>query len=346
MDETLSAAVTLPRRTASWKPARTSASWLLLTWFCHAKIGPTRCNTSDSEQRLKVSRICLGAMTYGSSEMASRGCSTKHASRPFIKRALELGINFFDTADMYSRRRQRGSARPRARRNSRRAIRSSSRPRPSGRSGRRPQRSRACRASISSMRSTARSGASGVDYVDLYQIHRFDPDTPIEETLDAAARHREGREGALHRRVEHVGVAVREDALRGGSPRLDAFRLDAEPLQPRLPRGRARDDAALFRGGYRRDSVEPAGERLSRRQSPKRRFRSHRARKDRSVCARAHATSDTDFVVADRVVELAKRHGVKPTQVASAWLLSKATVSSPIVGASEVVSYRRRGARH
>ena len=52
----------------------------------------------------------------------------------------------------------------------------------------------------------------GMDYVDLYQIHRFDYDTPIEETLESAQRRRPSRQGALHRRVEHVCVAVRADA--------------------------------------------------------------------------------------------------------------------------------------
>ena len=56
----------------------------------------------------------------------------------------------------------------------------------------------------------------GIDYVDLYQIHRFDSDTPIEETLDALDDVVHGRQGALHRRLEHVRLAVREDAALSG----------------------------------------------------------------------------------------------------------------------------------
>ena len=57
---------------------------------------------------LKVSRICLGCMSFGTPGAGCiRGCSTKSKSRPFIKRALEMGINFFDTANVYSRREQR-----------------------------------------------------------------------------------------------------------------------------------------------------------------------------------------------------------------------------------------------
>ena len=52
----------------------------------------------------------------------------------------------------------------------------------------------------------------GTDYVDLYQIHRFDPETPIEETLESAGRRRPRRQGALHRRILHVCLAVPEDA--------------------------------------------------------------------------------------------------------------------------------------
>ena len=60
---------------------------------------------------IKVSRICLGCMTYGSSS-GGRGCWTRRPSRPFFRRAWEAGINFFDTADMYSDGVERGGARP------------------------------------------------------------------------------------------------------------------------------------------------------------------------------------------------------------------------------------------
>ena len=98
----------------------------------------------------------------------------------------------------------------------------------------------------------------GTDYVDLYQIHRWDYDTPIEETLEALARCGESRQGSVHRREQHVCLAIRQVALPGRSQRLDAVRFDAEPLQPDVPRRRARDDAAVPKRRHRRDSVEPA----------------------------------------------------------------------------------------
>ena len=85
----------------------------------------------------------------------------------------------------------------------------------------------------------------GTDYVDLYQIHRWDYATPIEETLEALHDVVKAGQGALHRRLLHARLAVRQGALPGRPPRLDALRLHAEPLQPALPGGGARDDAPL-----------------------------------------------------------------------------------------------------
>src|SRR5712671_4692929 len=132
---------------------------------------------------LKVSRLCLGRMTYGSKRWREWALEEQE-SRPFIRRALELGINFFDTADMYSdgaseeilgrALRDLGPSRdkvviatkvfnpmgddPNQRGLSRKHIR------------------HAIDASLKRL---------GTDYVDLYQIHRYDPTTPIEETLEA-----------------------------------------------------------------------------------------------------------------------------------------------------------------
>ena len=87
----------------------------------------------------------------------------------------------------------------------------------------------------------------GMDYVDLYQIHRWDYDDADRGDAGGAARRGEGRQGALHRRLVDVRLAVLQGALPGRPARLDAVRLDAEPLQPALPRGGARDDAACAR---------------------------------------------------------------------------------------------------
>ena len=131
---------------------------------------------------VKVSKICLGCMTYGSSRWRP-WVLDEEASRPFFKRAWEAGINFFDTADMY-RRGERGSARtrparpgdpPRAGRRRDQGL------QPDGSDGQRTwSLAQAYHHSIDASLKRLR-----LDYVDLYQIHRFDPTTPVEETLDA-----------------------------------------------------------------------------------------------------------------------------------------------------------------
>ncbi|MGB8365169.1 MAG: aldo/keto reductase, partial [Rhizomicrobium sp.] len=132
---------------------------------------------------LTVSRICLGTMTYGSPQWRD-WVLDEEASRPFIKAALDAGINFFDTADIYSH----GASEEVLGR----ALRDFGPPReqlviatkvfnPMGKSPNEAGLSRkhimhAIDASLERL---------GMDYVDLYQIHRFDPTTPIEETIEA-----------------------------------------------------------------------------------------------------------------------------------------------------------------
>ncbi|MEP6937023.1 MAG: aldo/keto reductase, partial [Chthoniobacterales bacterium] len=132
---------------------------------------------------LKVSRICLGTMTYGSSKWR-KWVLDEPESRPFIQRALELGINFFDTADMYSlgaseevlgrALKDFGPGRDRVVVATKVFYPISDDPNQKGLS-----RKHIMHAIDDSLRRL------GMDYVDLYQIHRFDPETPIEETLEA-----------------------------------------------------------------------------------------------------------------------------------------------------------------
>ena len=177
-----------------------------------------------------------------------------------------------------------------------------------------------------------------MDYVDLYQIHRFDYDDADRGDDRGAARRREGREGALHRRVEHVRVA----SSRRCSTRSRAARLDAASSSMQnhynlvLPRGRTRDAAALPRGGSRscrgvrsradswpatagRPTAATRASREDRRSlAPlllRRRRLRHRRPRDRPG---------------------ARRRGATPAQVALAWLLSKPGVTAPIVGASKL----------
>src|SRR5690242_17196543 len=132
---------------------------------------------------VKVSRICLGAMTYGSKRWRE-WVLDEEESRPFIRRALELGINFFDTADMYSlgaseevlgrALKDFGPGRDRIVVATKVFNPMGSDPNQRGLS-----RKHIFHAIDDSLRRL------GMDYVDLYQIHRFDYDTPIEETIEA-----------------------------------------------------------------------------------------------------------------------------------------------------------------
>ncbi|MGH6962000.1 MAG: aldo/keto reductase, partial [Dongiaceae bacterium] len=131
---------------------------------------------------LKVSRLCLGCMTYGTSKWRP-WVLDEEAARPFVKRALEHGINFFDTADMYSRgvsEEVLGRAlRDFARREEVVIATKVFYPMSDDPNDRGLSRKHILHAIDASLRRL------GTDHVDLYQIHRWDDQTPIEETLEA-----------------------------------------------------------------------------------------------------------------------------------------------------------------
>ena len=167
------------------------------------------------------------------------------AARPFFRRALEAGINFFDTADMYSAGVERGSDRPGAAGARRRARRSSSRPRSSSRSRDGPNLGGLSRKHIVQGARPA-SGASGsIQSISIRSTG---------STRHVRSRRRWPRwitwssgQGALHRRELGICLADGAGARSLRAARLGAVRVDAEPLQPALSRGRAGDDAALPR---------------------------------------------------------------------------------------------------
>src|SRR5262245_42125113 len=133
---------------------------------------------------LEVSRLCLGCMTYGIPERGGQPWSlNEEASRPFIKQALDLGITFFDTPNVHSDGTSEEIVGRALRDMARREeivvatkVYNRMRPGPNG-------------AGLSRKAILSEIDASlqrlGFDYVDLYQIHRFDPSTPIEETMEA-----------------------------------------------------------------------------------------------------------------------------------------------------------------
>jgi aryl-alcohol dehydrogenase (NADP+) len=281
---------------------------------------------------LQVSRICLGTMTFGAPSWRP-WVMDESASRPFIRHALEHGINFFDTADAYSRGLSEevvGRALKDFTTRDQVVVATkvfypmSDRPNDRGLS-----RKHLMQAIDDSLRRL------GTDYVDLYQIHRFDPGTEIEETLEALhdiVRAGKARYlGASSMRAwqftkmlytadlhgwtrfvsmqNHYNLVYREEE-REMLPLCANQGIGVIPWSP-LARG--------FLAGNRRKA--DFGD-------------TSRAKTDEF----AHALyyTDADFVVADRAVQLATRLGVKPTQVALAWMLSKPVVTAPIVGTSQL----------
>lgn len=282
---------------------------------------------------LKVSRICLGMMTYGSKAWRP-WVLEEEEGRLFIRRALELGINFFDTADMYSNGvseeilgralKDFGVSRERVVIATKVFFPTGDDPNQRGLS-----RKHIVHAIEASLRRL------GVDYVDLYQIHRFDYSTPVEETLEAlddvvrsgkalyigASSMYAWQFARMLYRAEQLGLArfvsmqnhynlVYREEEREMIPLCRAEGIAVLPWSP-LARG--------FLAGNRRP--EDYGETL-------------RARTDDYAHKLYYRPSD--FTVVERVSEIAGRRGVSNAQVALAWLLAQPGVTAPIIGASKM----------
>ena len=285
---------------------------------------------------LKVSRICLGCMTYGDPDWRPWILSESDG-RPFIERALELGINFFDTADMYSlgvseevTGRALGdlAARDQVVIASKVFFPMGDGPNDGGLS-----RKHVMDAIDASLRRL------GTDYVDLYQIHRWDPETPIEETLEALhdiVRAGKARYvGASSMYAWQLSKALYTAELRGWTRFVSMQNhynlVYREEEREMLPLCR---DAGLgvlpwsplargFLVGNRKRGAD--GERSGD---------TIRAKTD--DYAQNLYYEDGDFAIVDRVGEVAERLGVGPARVALAWLLHQPAVTAPIIGASKL----------
>lgn len=281
---------------------------------------------------LKVSRICLGCMTYGSSKWRD-WVLDYDASRPFIQQAWDRGINFFDTADMYSRgeseavlgRALKELAIPRDR-----VVVATKVYNPMGDdpNQRGLSRKHIMHAIDDSLRRL------GMDYVDLYQIHRFDKTTPVEETLEAL-----------------TDVVKAGKALYIGASSMYAWQF-AKMLQASDANGYSRFVSMQnhYNLVYREEEREMIP--LCREQgigiipwSPLARgfLTGNRAKKDWGETKRAKSDDfahqlyyqESDFAVVERVTGAAKKRGVPNAQLALAWLLHKPGVTAPIIGASK-----------
>jgi aryl-alcohol dehydrogenase (NADP+) len=281
---------------------------------------------------LKVSRICLGTLLYGTPKWRPY-ILDEEASRPFFRHALELGINFFDTADMYSLGvSEEVTGRALSEFGSRDEVVIATKafyPMSDDPNDRGLSRKHLMTAVEGSLRRL------GTEYIDLYQIHRWDPTTPIEETLTAL--HDMVRSGkvryigastmmswqfakALHLADQlgltrfvsmqnHYNLVYREEE-REMLPLCLEEGIGVIPWSP-LARG--------FLAGNRQSTSE--AETL-------------RGKTD----AYAHALyyAPEDFTVADRVAEIARERGVKPAQIALAWVLRQPGITAPIIGASKL----------
>ena len=288
----------------------------------YVKFGPTG---------LDVSRICLGCMTYGEPDRGNHAWTmTEEASRPLLRQAVELGINFWDTANAYSDGSSEEIVGRSIKEFSRRedivlATKVFNRMRP-GPNGAGLSRKAIFDEIDNSLRRL------GTDYVDLYQIHRFDHATPIEETLEAlhdvvkAGKARYIGASSMHAwefakavyisrmngwtqfvsMQDHLNLLYREEE-REMLPFCEDQKIAVIPWSP------------LARGRLTRDWNEST----SRQES------------DQFGKTLYNQAIDSDKQIIDAVGTLAKARGVSRAQIGLAWVAQKSAVTAPIVGASK-----------
>jgi 1-deoxyxylulose-5-phosphate synthase len=284
---------------------------------------------------MHVSRICLGCMSYGKSASAMLQWPwtlSEEDSRPFIKTAIERGVTFFDTANVYS-----GGAsetvlgraiRDYARRDEVVIATKVNGPMRPDANGKGLSRKSILTEVDDSLRRL------GTDYIDLYIIHRYDKDTPLEETLETL-----------------------NDIVRAGKARyIGASSMYAWQFMKAVSIQRANHWATFvsmqnyYNLLYREEEREML--RLCLAEgigvtpwSPLDRGRLTRPWSDTPVTNRAEndafakrifaKSPALDKPVVDRVMDVAREHGVPPSQIALAWLLRNPAISSPIIGATK-----------
>ncbi|MDW3687518.1 aldo/keto reductase [Cupriavidus sp. CV2] len=280
---------------------------------------------------LEVSRLCLGCMTYGAPGRGNHPWTLdEEASRPLIRQAIEAGINFFDTANVYSDGTSEEFVGRALKDFASRddvviatKVHGRMRPGPNGGGLSR-------RAILAEIDNSLRR--LGTDYVDLYQIHRWDPHTPIEETLEAlhdvvkAGKARYIGASSMYAwqfskaiytsrlhgwtqfasMQDHVNLLNREEE-REMLPLCAAEGIAVMPWSP-LARGRL---TRPWHAGSAREQSDAFGKTLYRN------------------------TEESDRKVVEQVHAIAQARGVPAAQVALAWLVQKPEITSPIIGASK-----------
>ena len=280
---------------------------------------------------MTVSRICLGCMSYGGPNERWQWALDEDASRPFIQKALELGINFFDTANVYSLGRSEEIVG--------KALRDFAASRDEvviatkvhGEMGSGPNDHGLSRKHILSA-IDASLKRLGTNYVDLYQIHRWDYETPIEETLEAlndVVRTGKARYiGASSMHAWQFAKALYISDLHGW-----ARFVSMQPYYNLVYREQEREMLPLCQDQHIAVIPwSPLARGLLTRKPSKERTETLRAQTD-AFAKRLY--SDADLVLVERAYEVAERRGLPVAQVALAWVLSKPGITAPIIGATK-----------
>jgi len=289
----------------------------------YVRLGETGCS---------VSRICLGCMSYGSPDWRKWVLDEK-AAGPFFKAAVEAGINFFDTADMYSLGRSEEVTGRWLREVAHRDeiviatkvfFPMSDRPNMGGLSRKHIQQ--ACEESLRRL---------GVETIDLYQIHRLDPNTPVEETLAALDQ-------LVHQgKVRYIGAssmyaweflhALRASEANGWSRFVTmqnhynlVYREEEREMMPLCEtEGVSTIPWSPLARGMLAGTREKLGD-------------SSTVRSETDGLDQILYNEPSDWDVVQAVREVAEKRDAKPAQVALAWLLSRPAVAAPIVGATKL----------
>ena len=281
---------------------------------------------------LTVSRLCLGCMSYGDPQRGNHPWTLGATeSRPFIKKALDLGIDFFDTANVYSLGASEeivGKAlldyAPRSEFVLATKVHGRMRPGPNGAGLSRKAILHEIDASLQRL---------GTDHVDLYQIHRWDEATPIEETMEALndvvkagkARYIGASSMFAWQFAKALAVSDAHGWARFVSMQNYVNLLYREEEREMLPLCRAEGIGVipwspLARGRLTRDWDDTSA-------------RSESDGFGRSLYAK---TAEADRKVVDAVATVASRRGVPRAQVALAWLLAQPGITAPIIGATKL----------
>jgi aryl-alcohol dehydrogenase-like predicted oxidoreductase len=278
-----------------------------------------------------VSRLCLGTMTYGKPTERWPWALNEEQSRPFIQKALELGINFFDTADVYSAGASEevvGKAlKDMAKRDEVVLATKVFNPMGLGPNDKGLSRKHIMSAIDASLKRL------GTDYVDLYQIHRWDYHTSIEETMEAL--HDVVKAG----KARYIGASsmyswqfaqAQYTADLNGWTRF----VSMQPHYNLLYREEEREMIPFCID--QKIAVipwSPLARGLLTGKRSKERNETERAKTD--AFGKKLYGEDADFAIVERVNKIATEKGLPNAQVALAWMLSKPAITAPIIGASK-----------